>query len=176
MKLIKSLTVLSLSTLMAFSAYANTQNNQKQPVKKTQTTKTQSKQTKSAPASSEQQLKKFTDSISLRFMGIDVSEQNNQPQLNFKYEVQNTSKSSIKTIHWSTTYFRNGQAILVQDVPITFEKPFKPKVSVPLTFSVLWDNLPEIAKEAFLKSEGQVSTEFQAKTIIFWNGTKIEVK
>lgn len=187
MKLIKALTVLSLSALVSVSTYAepnkpNTkpQAKKEQPAaKKVQQNTKAKKEVKKAPVNNtEKQLKRFTDSLKLTYSGIEALENNGQPVINFNYVVQNTSKHNMKQIHWTATYIYNNQAVLVQDVPFTFEKPLKPKQSLPLTFSVPFVNLPHGAQVALSTPENRKATsaQFQAKSIVFTNGTKIEVK
>lgn len=202
MKLIKPLTVLSLSALLSVSAYAET-NKQKPATKpqKTQTQKTKpttkssknnstkapAKQLNSskgastpkttAPASNiDSKLAEFSKNVSLHFKGIKLTQENNQTYATFDYVLKNTSKRSIKKVHWITHYIANNQVILTQDVPLSFEQMIKPNQSIPLTFSVAWENLPAIAQQTFATNNEKISAYFEAKSITFSNNRQIIVE
>ncbi|MGX2957157.1 hypothetical protein ACWIYZ_08735 [Ursidibacter arcticus] len=161
MKLIKSLFIISISMLACYSANANTQ---------------KSKATAQEQSQTEKSLKQFSETISLRFGGVEINKVNNQSIVNFNYVVENKSKKKITQIHWETVYFYQDKAILVQDVPAPIKDGLKAKQSLPLVFSIPFDNLPEQAKTALSTQGAQISAQFRAKTITFSDGSKIEVK
>ncbi|KAE9534674.1 hypothetical protein [Ursidibacter arcticus] len=156
MKFIKSLLIISLSIFTSYSVQANTNS-----TKKTQ--------------QQSQALKRFSDSISLRFMSIDLKE-DKQSTVSFNYILENKSKRTISQVHWATTYFHKDKPILVQNVPVSIKGGLKPKKGIPLEFSLPFKELPKEAQSALSIQGAKITAQFQAKKIVFSNGSKIEVK
>ena len=96
--------------------------------------------------------------------------------MSFKYIVENTSKKTINQLQWETTYFYQDVPILLQNVPVSIKGGLKSKESIPLFFSIPFDNLPQQAQEALSIQDVQILARFVAKKIVFSNGSKIEVK
>ncbi|MDH2998441.1 hypothetical protein A1D22_10560 [Pasteurellaceae bacterium LFhippo2] len=136
--------------------------------------------TQKAPQQTQQQtnkeLKRFTDAVSVGFVGIKVSKENNADVLSFEYVIKNNSKRNIRSVYWASHYFQGNTKVLIQDVPAKFEKPLKVGASTSLTFSVPVANLPENVKQALASNKLSLSAQFQAKEIVFSNGSKITVK
>ena len=131
---------------------------------------------KAAPQlTSEQQLKRFTDSIALKFEGISINTQNNQKMVNFRYTLQNTSKKSITRVEWLAVYFYNNTPILAQDVPVELKR-LAPKKLQNLVFSLPFENLSPAAQQVFSNPQSEVAIQFQAKSITFSDKSKIVVK
>lgn len=160
MRLLKALALISLSSFMAFSlpAVANTA---KQPSKTQQ--------------QADKNLKRFTSSIALRFDGIEVTSQNGQNIVNFKYTLQNTSKKSISDVEWITVYYHNNEAILMQNVPVSLKK-LEPKKARSLVFSIPFANLTPKAQQVFSNPNSKISSQFQAKSLTFTDKSKIVVQ
>lgn len=159
MNLIKSL-ILFVSLLFILPVSANTQ----------QAT------TKKAQVTVDPQLKRFNESLGLKFIGIELTHNDGKAMVHFNYLLENRAKRTIKKVHWVTTYLHDNQVILIQDVPVTLSKPLTPKQSIPLDFSLPWDNLPANAQQALSSQNSVLSAEYQAKQIEFSNGSKITVK
>ncbi|MGX2970383.1 hypothetical protein [Ursidibacter sp. B-7004-1] len=156
MKFIKYLFIISFSIFTCYSVQANTNS--------TKHTQQQS------PA-----LKRFSNSISLRFIGIDLKE-DKKSTVSFNYILENKSKRTINQVQWATTYFYNDKPILVQNVPVSIKGGLKPKKGVPLEFSLPFKELPKEAQDALSIQGARITAQFQAKKIVFSNGSKIEVK
>lgn len=191
MKQFKSLAILSLSAIMSLSAYAET-HNQKQPVKKSHqnsakkveqapakklnNTQHKANHHKKAPITEQELLKRFSDSVELKFKGIQVTQQNNQNIAHFSYELKNKSKYGMSKVHWATVFSVNKKAVLILEEPIKFQGEFKPGAVLPLTYSVPFSKLPQLTQQAFSDPKNEVAYEFQAKSIDFTNGKRIVVK
>lgn len=120
-------------------------------------------------------LERFSDAFSLRFINASTEEQQGKVFLTFKYQVENRSNKAIKRVHWATYYTYNNQILLTQDLPLSFEN-FQPNSQLPIDFSIAWDNLPQAMKETIADSSKSIVPQYQAKSIEFVDGTKIEVK
>lgn len=170
MKLIKSLLGMSLATLLAVSAHA-------EATKISPSVQEKNVQKNAAQTKTEQSLKQFTDAISVKFLGIDVSkDKNGQTILNFKYSVQNKSKRNIRTVHWATSYVYGNTVLLVQDMPVSFKNNLKRGTTSELVFSVPFNNLPKETQAILSQPNVTISANYQAKSIVFSNGAKIIVK
>ncbi len=170
MKLIKSLLVFSLTTLFAFSAQA-------EATKIAPNVEEKNVQKNAAQTKLEQNLKRFSDAITVKFLGINVTRDNkNQVILNFKYSVENKSKRNIRTVHWATNYIAGNKVILVQDMPVSFKNNLKRGTTSELVFSVPFNNLPKETQEILSQPNVSISANHQAKSIVFSNGAKIIVQ
>ncbi|WP_439240256.1 hypothetical protein [Lonepinella sp. BR2474] len=110
MKLFPALMAITLSALVAVQANAKTVQSSKSTAKQTETSK-------------EVLLKRFNQSISLQFLGVDsgVDEQK-QPMISFKYKIKNVGKKAIKTVHWASNFLSDKKLVLNYDIPVNFNK------------------------------------------------------
>ena len=161
MRLLKSLPVIMLSSIVAFSLPAVAETS-KPAAKKSQ-------------QQSDKELKRFASSITLSFNGIELDTSSSQPTVHFKYTLKNISKKEIKKVEWIATYLHNNRAILIQDEPVTLNK-FTPKSSRNLTFSLPFNALPLEAQKVFSDPNNKISIQFQAKSITFTDKSQIIVK
>lgn len=163
MKLFSVLTVLSLSSFLAISNAQAAKNNGDLLLGITPQTQQPT------------QLQQFSDAFSLRFINATTENQQGKVILKFQYQVENRSPKAIKQVHWVTYYTYNDQVLLTQDLPLSFNN-FKPNSSLPIDFSIAWENLPQAMKETIADSSKQIVPQYQAKSIEFVDGSRIDVE
>ncbi|AUI67040.1 MULTISPECIES: hypothetical protein [Glaesserella] len=170
MKLIKSLIAFSLTALLALVAHAET-------TKIAPKVEEKSVQKNAAQTKLDQNLKRFSDAITVKFLGINVTKDDkNQAILNFKYSVENKSKRNIRTVHWASNYMVGDKVILVQDMPVSFKNNLKRGTTSELVFSVPFNNLPKETQAILSQPQVAISANYQARSIVFSNGSKIIVQ
>ncbi|QLB20586.1 hypothetical protein A6B43_03100 [Vespertiliibacter pulmonis] len=193
MKLFKSLLMLSLSAVIAMSASAETNTHNKQQKQSTHKAQKQSTQKpvkavnssakantnkKAVPVADtgERELKRFTDSLELKFVGVETKEVNNEKVVSFNYSLKNKSKNTMKKVHWATILIFNQQPILILDEPIAFGGGFKAGSALPISYTIPFSQLPQVAQQVLSDPKNKFTIQFQAKEIDFTNGKKIIVK
>ncbi|QGM81527.1 hypothetical protein [Otariodibacter oris] len=158
MKFLKSLLVLSLSTLLATTyTYAADESNSTQ-----------------AQQITNQSLQNFTQSIELRFSGVSITGPEEQQAINFTYYLKNISQKEIKEIEWVTILLTNNQVLTINE-PLVFEDNLlavgqEITVELPINFT----SLPEEVKTGLLNSN--IQAQFQAKKIVFSDNSEIIVE
>ncbi|MDO4697500.1 MAG: hypothetical protein Q4A60_02305 [Pasteurellaceae bacterium] len=163
MKLVKILTMISLSGLLSVSMVQAATGVAKPVLAKNPQTQQRS------------ELQQFSDAFSLRFINAMAEDQQGRIILKFKYQLENRSTKAIKSVHWATYYTYNNQILLTQDLPLSFNN-FQPNTRLPVDFSIAWDELPKIMQETIADSSKQIVPQYQAKSIEFIDGSRIEVK
>ncbi|QIM62247.1 hypothetical protein A1D29_02430 [Pasteurellaceae bacterium Orientalotternb1] len=169
MSYVKSMAVL-LSAVMSISVQAATVSQLYQ-----------AKETTPPPAATvekvqEPPLQQFVNSLELRFTGIKLHSINDEIIVEFNYELRNKTAVGIKRVHWKTDYIADGQTFFTQNEPLIFPQSLASNEPLPLTFSASLKQFPQNIKEILLNQRELVSTQFQAKSIEFSNGTKIIVE
>lgn len=189
MKLLKSLAIISLASLFAFStAQADTkQSNKKQTTKQTskQTQKKQNSQkkqnnkknTKKAPTA-EEALKQFNQHLRMRLVGHKVNQgSDGKPQLVLKYEFLNKGNKAIKAVRFIGGVTYNNEVILAQEIPLNFGKTgLKAKDNVILDLSIPFDKVPEKSRPILMDSTAKVGQKNAAEVLVFTDNTGIVVK
>ncbi|WP_150540257.1 hypothetical protein [Actinobacillus vicugnae] len=132
---------------------------------------------KNAPLSvKEANQKRFNDSVALRFFGYELTQDpQGQPMLSFKYTIENKAKRNIRIVQWAVNYIYDGQIILTQDTPVTFKDNLKRRTTAELVFSVPLSELSPEAQAVFKNPQVQLNAQFEARQIVFSNGSKIIV-
>lgn len=195
MKFFKSLLTISLSALIALSANAETEKaapkaekatpktEKTAPKAETTTPKVSPKVTEksvqknAAQTKQDAELKRFTDTISVKFLGATVSvNDKNQQILDFKYAISNKSKRNIRSVHWKASYLHNNVAILEHDMPVSFKDNLKRSTTSEIVFSIPVANLPVETQELLKQGNVNLGVKHEAKNIVFSNGSKIVVK
>lgn len=172
MKLRNILTLGLLGAALVFNPVQGAEQNKNQKPKVVQKTSKKN----AAPSKTEQNLKRFNDTIGMRFFGYSFSQaQNGEPLISFNYALENKGKRNIRSVQWAATYYVNGKAILTQDSPVSFDKALKGRTTSELSFTVPFKSLPAEAQKAFSTPQTQIQAQFQAKNVIFANGSKIVV-
>lgn len=192
MKLLKSVALISLSSVLAFgTANAETkQTNQKQQSKQTQkqsqkqnqkqAQKNQKQQNnKNAPKAltAEESLKAFNDSFGIRFVGHRVANnEEGKPNLLLRYDFTNKGTKEIRAVKFIGVFTYNGQDIYAQEIPLTFDTPFKAKESVSLNIAIPLEKIPEAARPILLDSNAKIGTKNLAQVLVFTDKTGIVLK
>lgn len=144
----------------------------------------QAKTTAQAPVTQEQKqqlnLKKFNDSVKIRYLerGL-MQDQNNQPILQFRYEIENVSKKlAIQELNWVMAFIYNNQVIVAQNVPLKLSKKeaLKAQTKMPLVLNLPLNTLPADVQKIMLDGKADLRAISGAKSIIFTNGSKIIVE
>lgn len=120
-------------------------------------------------------LQQFVDTVDLNFIGAALQEENNQQVLTFQYSLENKSNKAIKSLHWAIYYTYENQILFTQDMPLVFEDGLPGKKMISIEFSIPWQDLsPEV--QTLVSNENQeLSSQYQAKSIEFVDGYKIDV-
>lgn len=159
------------------SAAAETNHYKQQLLHKDQVSVKTNEHKKAAPVdTTKRELKRFTDSLELKFMGVETKEVNNEKVINFNYSLKNKSKKTMKKVRWETILVFNQQPILILDYPITFKSGFKAGAVSPVSYTASFNQLPQVAQQVLSDPKNHVTIQFQAKEINFTNGKKIIVK
>lgn len=134
-------------------------------------------QKNAAQTKQDAELKRFTDTISVKFLGATVSvNDQNQQILDFKYAVSNKSKRNIRSVHWKASYLHNNTAILEHDMPVSFKNNLKRNTTSEIVFSIPFSNLPEETQALLKQGSVNLGVRHEAKSIVFSNGSKILVQ
>lgn len=185
MKLLKSIALISLSSVLAFGtaqAAETKKNNQKTQTKQTQQKNTQKKQNQNnkseakAPTA-EESLKAFNKAFGIRFVGHKVA--NNaagKPTLLLKYEFTNKGTKDIRAVKFIGGFTYNNQVIYAQEIPLTFNTPLKSKDQVVLDIAVPLEKVPENARPILLDSNAKLGTLNGAQALVFNDKTGIVIK
>lgn len=188
MKLLKSVALISLSSVLAFgTANAETkQTNQKQQSKQAQkqnqkqAQKNQKQQNnKNAPKAltAEESLKAFNDAFGIRFIGHRVANgDSGKPNLQLKYEFTNKGKKEIRAVKFIGGFTYNNQIIYAQEIPLTFNTPLKATEKVVLDIVVPLEKVPEFSRPILLDSNAKIGTMNGAQALVFTDKTGILIK
>lgn len=163
MKTLKSLAMIALATLFAFNVQA---------AEKKSNAKTQQTQT-----NQNSDLKKFNDAVQITPKTRQIGQtQQKQPVLILSYEIANKGKQAIKSLKWIGAYGYQKDIFFQLDVPVTLEKPLRPRSKTVITISIPMDLLPEPAKQIFADFQKPIEVFSIARNITFSNGSQINVK
>lgn len=163
MKLLKSIAVLSLASLVAFNANAAEPQNVKQPVKQT-------------VSKEDKNLEQFNQNVKIRLVQRGFTNENNQPVVILVYEVENIGKRAIRSVNWQTILTHNNQAILAYNIPAKFEKALARKAKTNVTLTLPVAVLPQVAQPVLTNKESSVAALAVAQELVLSNGKKIVVK
>ena len=165
MKLIKSLTIVGLSSLLAVSTV--------QAVEKTAAKQTTAKQT---TAKQDYALTQFNKNVGLQLVkrGIQTGE-NNQSVATLTYLVQNKGKNKIKSINWISGYTIDNKVFYAQEIPLNFQPALPAQRQMEVTINLPLNTLPEAAQKIFLDKSASVGAINGAKNVVFSNGKRITV-
>ena len=160
MKLIKSLAIVGLSSLLAVSTV--------QAAEKTAAKQTTAKQ--------DYALTQFNKNVGLQLVkrGIQIGE-NNQSVATLTYLVQNKGKNKIKSINWISGYTINNKTFYVQEIPINFQPALPESRQIEITINIPLNTMPESVQKIFLDKSANIGAINGAKNIVFSNGKKIIV-
>lgn len=161
MKLLKSLAVIGLSSLLAVTtAQAAEKNNAQQTTTKKR----------------DVALERFNQNVGLRLVqrGINIAE-NNQPQVVLTYVVQNKGKNKIKSVEWVSGYTLNNEVFYVHNIPLTFKPALDAGKQIDVTIAIPAAQLPENAQKIFSDRNAAVDAVNGAKNVVFSNGKRIVV-
>lgn len=185
MKLLKSLAIISLASLFAFStAQADTKQKQKkQTTKQTQKKQTNQKKqntkknTKKAPTA-EESLKQFNQHLKMRLAAHRVIQgSDGKPLLVLKYEFLNKGNKAIKAVRFVGGITYNNEVILAQEIPLNFGKTgLKAHEHVVLDLSIPFDKVPEKSRPILMDSSAKVGQKNAAEVLVFTDNTGIVVK
>lgn len=160
MKLIKSLAIVGLSSLLAVSTV--------QAAEKTAAKQTAPKQ--------DYALTQFNKNVGLQLIkrGVQIGE-NNQPVVTLTYMVKNKGKNKIKSINWISGYTINNKTFYVQEIPINFQPALPESRQIEITINIPLNTMPESVQKIFLDKSANIGAINGAKNIVFSNGKKIIV-
>ena len=185
MKLVKSLALISLSSLLAFGT-ANAETNQKQQQQKQtqkqqsqkqQQQKQQQKKQNNKALSAEESLKLFNKSFGIRLLGHRVANgTNGKPNLTLKYEYTNKSDKAIGAVKYIGGFTHNNQIIYAQEIPLTFNTPLKAKEKVVLDIVVPFEKVPEAARPILTDNNIKLGTLNGAQALVFSDKTGVVIK
>ena len=203
MNLGKLITLLSLSSLLVMNTLNAAEPAKAKPAAKAQPQKAQSKaqpqaaaapkkeaaKAKEAPkakqpaqqkpanaAPADANLKRFNQNIGLNFTqrGV-VKTKDNKEMVTLRYTIENRGKSEIKSVTWVGAYMVGNEAIFVQEIPLTFNKPLKAKAKEDITIQVPLANLPQKARQYFLSKDANIGVLNVARNVTFTDGKQINV-
>lgn len=159
MKLLKSLVILGLSSLIAVT--------------------TSQAAEKKAPQQTQKRdiaLERFNQNVGIYLISRGLqTDQNNQPMVTLTYTLQNKGKNKIKSLHWVSAYQIENNTFYVREFPINFEPLLNSKQQIDVTFNVPLSEMPEQAQQLFASREAKISTINGAKNVVFSNGKRIVV-
>lgn len=160
MKLIKSLVIVGLSSLLAVTTV--------QAAEKTTAKQTAPKQ--------DYALTQFNKNVGLQLIkrGVQIGE-NNQPVVTLTYMVKNKGKNKIKSINWISGYTINNKTFYVQEIPINFQPALPESRQIEITINIPLNTMPESVQKIFLDKSANIGAINGAKNIVFSNGKKIIV-
>ncbi|WP_439294729.1 hypothetical protein [Lonepinella sp. BR2882] len=168
MKLVSSLFVIMLSSFVAIQVNAKT----------TQATqKATSSSSKQQRVSKETLLKRFTQSVSIQYLGAGSGvSSDQQPTVEFKYRLKNVGKKAIKTVHWVSQFTNNGQAVLNLDAPVDFNKNgLKAGQEVEMALPIAVAQLPADFIQATQAKDAHLSLSNIAMKIVYTDGSRLVV-
>ncbi|MDH2926075.1 hypothetical protein [Lonepinella koalarum] len=168
MRLFTSLIVMTLSAFVAIQVSANT----------TQTaSKTTSTNSKQREVSKETLLKRFTQSVSIQYLGAGSGvSSDQQPTVEFKYRLKNVGKEAIKTVHWVSQFTNNGQAVLNLDAPVNFNKNgLKAGQEVEMALPIAVAQLPADFIQATQAKDAHLILSNIAMKIVYTDGARLVV-
>lgn len=159
MKLLKSLVILGLSSLIAVT--------------------TSQAAEKKAPQQTQKRdiaLERFNQNVGIYLISRGLqTDQNNQPMVTLTYTLQNKGKNKIKSLHWVSAYQIENNTFYVREFPINFEPLLNSKQQIDVTFNVPLSEMPEQAQQLFSNREAKISIINGAKNVVFSNGKRIVV-
>lgn len=159
MKLLKSLVILGLSSLIAVT--------------------TSQAAEKKAPQQTQKRdiaLERFNQNVGIYLISRGLqTDQNNQPMVTLTYTLQNKGKNKIKSLHWVSAYQIENNTFYVREFPINFEPLLNSKQQIDVTFNVPLSEMPEQAQQLFANREAKISVINGAKNVVFSNGKRIVV-
>lgn len=158
MKLLKSLVILGLSSLIVTTSQAAE---------------------KKAPQQTQKRdiaLERFNQNVGIYLISRGLqTDQNNQPMVTLTYTLQNKGKNKIKSLHWVSAYQIENNTFYVREFPINFEPLLNSKQQIDVTFNVPLSEMPEQAQQLFASREAKISAINGAKNVVFSNGKRIVV-
>lgn len=164
MKLLKSLVILGLSSLIAVTT--------SQAAEKKAAEKQAPQQTQKRDIA----LERFNQNVGIYLISRGLqTDQNNQPMVTLTYTLQNKGKNKIKSLHWVSAYQIENNTFYVRELPINFEPLLNSKQQIDVTFNVPLSEMPEQAQQLFASREAKISAINGAKNVVFSNGKRIVV-
>lgn len=164
MKLLKSLVILGLSSLIAVTT--------SQAAEKKAAEKQAPQQTQKRDIA----LERFNQNVGIYLISRGLqTDQNNQPMVTLTYTLQNKGKNKIKSLHWVSAYQIENNTFYVRELPINFEPSLNSKQQIDVTFNVPLSEMPEQAQQLFANREAKISVINGAKNVVFSNGKRIVV-
>lgn len=164
MKLLKSLVILGLSSLIAVTT--------SQAAEKKAAEKQAPQQTQKRDIA----LERFNQNVGIYLISRGLqTDQNNQPMVTLTYTLQNKGKNKIKSLHWVSAYQIENKIFYVRELPINFEPSLDSKQQIDVTFNVPLSEMPEQAQQLFASREAKISAINGAKNVVFSNGKRIVV-
>ena len=159
MKLLKSLVILGLSSLIAVT-----------------TSQAAEKQVPQQTQKRDIALERFNQNVGIYLISRGLqTDQNNQPMVTLTYTLQNKGKNKIKSLHWVSAYQIENNTFYVRELPINFEPLLNSKQQIDVTFNVPLSEMPEQAQQLFASREAKISAINGAKNVAFSNGKRIVV-
>ena len=200
MKLLKSIAIILLSSMLAIST-ANAENDSKQQ-QKTQTQKSsqqknkkdeknskddknkktekkvEDKNKKTEKREEDQNLKLFNESVKIKISQANiVADDNNKQALQLTYLVENKSTDNdIQALHWVTGFVSNKTTFFIQDMPAKFQTIIKRGTKLEFISIIPFDEMPENVREIFLSKDAKIDSVIGAKSLTFTDGKKIDIK
>lgn len=159
MKLLKSLVILGLSSLIAVTTSQAAEKKAQQQTQKRDIA-----------------LERFNQNVGIYLISRGLqTDQNNQPMVTLTYTLQNKGKNKIKSLHWVSAYQIENNTFYVRELPINFEPSLNSKQQIDVTFNVPLSEMPEQAQQLFANREAKISVINGAKNVVFSNGKRIVV-
>lgn len=159
MKLLKSLVILGLSSLIAVT-----------------TSQAAEKQVPQQTQKRDIALERFNQNVEIHLVSRGLqADKNNQPVVTLTYTIQNKGQNKIRSLNWVSAYQIENKIFYVRELPINFEPSLNSKQQIDVTFNVPLSEMPEQAQQLFASREAKISAINGAKNVVFSNGKRIVV-
>ena len=159
MKLLKSLVILGLSSLIAVT-----------------TSQAAEKQVPQQTQKRDIALERFNQNVGIHLVSRGLqADKNNQPVVTLTYTIQNKGQNKIRSLNWVYAYQIENKIFYVRELPINFEPSLNSKQQIDVTFNVPLSEMPEQAQQLFASREAKISAINGAKNVVFSNGKRIVV-
>ena len=159
MKLLKSLVILGLSSLIAVT-----------------TSQAAEKQVPQQTQKRDIALERFNQNVGIHLVSRGLqADKNNQPVVTLTYTIQHKGQNKIRSLNWVSAYQIENKIFYVRELPINFEPSLDSKQQIDVTFNVPLSEMPEQAQQLFASREAKISAINGAKNVVFSNGKRIVV-
>ena len=144
MKLLKSLVILGLSSLIAVT-----------------TSQAAEKQVPQQTQKRDIALERFNQNVGIHLVSRGLqADKNNQPVVTLTYTIQNKGQNKIRSLNWVSAYQIENKIFYVRELPINFEPSLDSKQQIDVTFNVPLSEMPEQAQQLFASREAKIRRNY----------------